>query len=69
MSDGKTSNRVAVITGGCGALGRVVAKAALERGYQVAIIDHAARPPAEIEADRRTEAAHNPTGPTAEADI
>src|SRR5437868_10313097 len=50
MSTDRTSGRVAVITGGCGALGRVVTKAALERGYQVAVIDHAASPPAEIEA-------------------
>jgi len=43
-------SRVAVITGGCGALGRVVTKAALARGYKVAVVDHAARVPAEIEA-------------------
>jgi NAD(P)-dependent dehydrogenase (short-subunit alcohol dehydrogenase family) len=48
MSSGN-SGRVAVVTGGCGALGRVVVKAALERGYRVAVLDHAARPPAEIE--------------------
>src|SRR5258706_9327757 len=50
MSDGKTSNRVAVITGGGGALGRGVAKNAPERGYQVANIDNAPRPPAGSEA-------------------
>ncbi|HYM17239.1 MAG TPA: SDR family NAD(P)-dependent oxidoreductase [Micropepsaceae bacterium] len=50
MTADANAGRVAVVTGGCGALGRVVTKAALARGYKVAIVDHAARVPAEIEA-------------------
>jgi NAD(P)-dependent dehydrogenase (short-subunit alcohol dehydrogenase family) len=40
-----------VVTGGFGALGRVVAETAAQRGASVAILDHAASPPAEL-ADR-----------------
>lgn len=40
-----TSGRVAVITGGFGALGQVVAAAALERGFNVAVLGHAKAPP------------------------
>jgi len=40
------NGRVAVITGGFGALGRVVASAALERDYRVAVLDYAGKPPA-----------------------
>ena len=50
MATDANSGWVAVVTGGCGALGRVVTKAALDRGYKVAVVDHAARVPAEIEA-------------------
>lgn len=46
MSTDKTSGRVAVITGGFGALGRVVAAAAVEHGYNVALPGHTAEPPA-----------------------
>ena len=46
MRTGETSGRVAVITGGFGALGQVVAAAAVERGFNVAIPGHTAKPPA-----------------------
>jgi NAD(P)-dependent dehydrogenase (short-subunit alcohol dehydrogenase family) len=46
MSTDKTSRRVAVITGGFGALGQVVAAAAIEQGFNVAIPGHTAEPPA-----------------------
>jgi NAD(P)-dependent dehydrogenase (short-subunit alcohol dehydrogenase family) len=46
MAADETSGRVAVITGGFGALGRAVAAAAIERGYSVAIPGHTAQPPA-----------------------
>ncbi len=42
----ETSGRVAVITGGFGALGQVVAAAAVERGFSIAIPGHTAKPPA-----------------------
>jgi|SRR5262245_41183639 len=45
MSTGRTSSRVAVITGGFGALGQVVAAAASEHGFDVAVLDHAPKPP------------------------
>jgi NAD(P)-dependent dehydrogenase (short-subunit alcohol dehydrogenase family) len=48
MTTDTTSGRVAVITGGFGALGRVVAAAAAERGYRVAVLGHTAKPPAEL---------------------
>jgi NAD(P)-dependent dehydrogenase (short-subunit alcohol dehydrogenase family) len=35
------SERVIIVTGGHGVLGRAVVEAALERGWQVAVIDHA----------------------------
>jgi NAD(P)-dependent dehydrogenase (short-subunit alcohol dehydrogenase family) len=37
---------VAVITGGFGALGQVVAAAAREQGFEVAVLGHTAKPPA-----------------------
>ncbi|HEX7761176.1 MAG TPA: SDR family NAD(P)-dependent oxidoreductase [Caulobacteraceae bacterium] len=40
--------RVAIVTGGFGALGRVVARQALAAGYAVAAVDFAANPPAEL---------------------
>jgi NAD(P)-dependent dehydrogenase (short-subunit alcohol dehydrogenase family) len=46
MTTDKTSRRVAVITGGFGALGQVVAAAALERGFDVALPAHTREPPA-----------------------
>jgi NAD(P)-dependent dehydrogenase (short-subunit alcohol dehydrogenase family) len=46
MTMDKTSGRVAVITGGFGALGQVVAMAALQHGYSVAVLGHQAEPPA-----------------------
>lgn len=46
MGTGETSGRVAVITGGFGALGQVVAAAAIERGFRIAIPAHTAKPPA-----------------------
>src|SRR5215471_4757079 len=45
MSTGRTSSRVAVITGGFGALGQVVAAAASEHGFEIAVLDHSAKPP------------------------
>ena len=45
MSTDKSPNRVAVITGGFGALGQVVASAALAHGYNVAVLGHTAEPP------------------------
>src|SRR6185369_12159559 len=39
----KTSGRVVVITGGFGALGQVVATAAIEHGFSVAVLGHAAQ--------------------------
>jgi len=39
----KTSDRVVVITGGFGALGQVVAAAALEHGFSVAVLGHGAQ--------------------------
>ncbi len=50
MTAAETSGRVAVITGGFGALGQVVAKAALEQGLNLAVLGHTAEPPAGIEA-------------------
>jgi NAD(P)-dependent dehydrogenase (short-subunit alcohol dehydrogenase family) len=41
--------KVAIITGGFGALGRVVARAALAEGYQVAALDFAAPPASGLE--------------------
>ena len=43
-----TSGRVAVITGGFGALGQVVATAALDYGFNVAVVGHAAEPSASL---------------------
>ena len=51
MTTNKSSGRVAVITGGFGALGQVVAAAAVQHGYSVAIPAHTAKPPAGL-ADR-----------------
>ena len=51
MGTDETSAHVAVITGGFGALGQVVAAAAIERGFRVAIPGHTAKPPAGL-ADR-----------------
>src|SRR5690242_1753724 len=48
MSTEKTSARVAVITGGFGALGRVVATTAVARGYSIAVPGHSAKPPADV---------------------
>jgi len=45
MSTGGTSSRVAVITGGFGALGQVVAAVASEHGFEMAVLDHSAKPP------------------------
>jgi hypothetical protein len=45
MGTEKSSRRVAVITGGFGALGQVVAAIALEHGFDVAVLEHAAKPP------------------------
>src|SRR5258707_4006546 len=42
MGTEKTSDRVVVITGGFGALGQVVAAAALEHGFSVAVLGHGA---------------------------
>ena len=42
------STRVAVITGGFGALGKVVAAAAIEAGFRVAVVGHAAGTPAGV---------------------
>src|SRR5258708_34317122 len=42
----KTSGRVVVITGGFGALGQIVAAAALGHGFSVAVLGHTAEPPA-----------------------
>jgi len=46
MGTDETSARVAVVTGGFGALGQVVAAAAVERGFLVAIPAHTAKAPA-----------------------
>src|SRR4051812_35631344 len=51
MTNSETSGRVAVITGGFGALGQVVAAAAVERGVSVALPPPPANPPAGL-ADR-----------------
>ena len=51
MESDRTSGRVAVITGGFGGLGQVVAAAAVERGFSVAIPAHTTKPPAGL-ADR-----------------
>jgi NAD(P)-dependent dehydrogenase (short-subunit alcohol dehydrogenase family) len=48
MRTDQTSGRVAVITGGFGALGQVVAAAALGHGYSVAVLGHAAEPRADL---------------------
>jgi len=45
MGTDKASARVAVITGGFGALGQVVAAAALEQGFNVALPGHTREPP------------------------
>lgn len=42
--------RAVVVTGGFGALGRVVVRRASEAGARVAALDHAAEPPADLEA-------------------
>ena len=46
MRTEERSGRVAVITGGFGALGQAVATAALDYGLGVAVVGHAAAPPA-----------------------
>ena len=46
MGTEKASSRVAVITGGFGALGQVVAAAAVAQGFSVALPGHTAEPPA-----------------------
>ena len=46
MGTDKTSNRVAVITGGFGGLGQVVAATAVAQGFNVALPGHTAKPPA-----------------------
>src|SRR5882672_7464192 len=48
MGTEKISGRVVVITGGFGALGQVVAAAAVEHGFDVALLDYAAKPPANL---------------------
>ena len=48
MSTDESSGRVAVITGGSGALGQVVAAAAVEHGFRVALPGHRASPPAGV---------------------
>ncbi|HEX5281131.1 MAG TPA: SDR family NAD(P)-dependent oxidoreductase [Micropepsaceae bacterium] len=48
MTTGETSGRVAVITGGFGALGQVVAAAAIQHGFEAAVLGHTAEPPAGI---------------------
>ena len=48
MNPDKTSARVAVITGGFGALGQVVAAAAIEHGFNVAVLGHTAEPSADL---------------------
>jgi len=48
MKTEETSGRVAVITGGFGALGRVVAAAAIQRDFKVAVLGHAAEVPASL---------------------
>jgi NAD(P)-dependent dehydrogenase (short-subunit alcohol dehydrogenase family) len=45
MSTGRMFSRVAVVTGGFGALGQVVAAAASEHGFGVAVLGHTAKPP------------------------
>src|SRR3954471_15037231 len=51
MRTDENSARVAVITGGFGALGQVVAAAAIEQGFSVALPGHTAKPPGGL-ADR-----------------
>lgn len=46
MVNEENPDRVAVITGGFGALGRIVATAAVEYRFKVAVVGHAAEPPA-----------------------
>jgi NAD(P)-dependent dehydrogenase (short-subunit alcohol dehydrogenase family) len=46
MRTDRASGRVAVITGGFGALGQVVAAAALEHGFNIAVLGHGSAPPA-----------------------
>jgi len=48
MGTEKTSGRVVVITGGFGALGQVVAAAAVEHGFGVAVLGHGAEASAEV---------------------
>lgn len=48
MKAEETSGRVAVITGGFGALGQVVAAAAIAHGFHVAVLGHTAEPPASL---------------------
>jgi NAD(P)-dependent dehydrogenase (short-subunit alcohol dehydrogenase family) len=48
MGTEKTSGRVVVITGGFGALGQVVAAAAVEQGFGVAVLGHGAEPSTEL---------------------
>src|SRR5579872_2824569 len=44
MTAEENAGRVAVITGGFGALGQIVASAAIAHGFKVAVIDHSAEP-------------------------
>jgi NAD(P)-dependent dehydrogenase (short-subunit alcohol dehydrogenase family) len=46
MKTETTSGRVAVVTGGFGALGQVVSAAALEHGFSVAVLDYVTKHPA-----------------------
>lgn len=46
MRTDASSGRVAVITGGFGALGQAVISAALDHGFDIAVVGHAAQPPA-----------------------
>ena len=48
MTTGETLGRVAVITGGFGALGQVVAAAAIGHGFKVAVVGHTAEAPAAL---------------------
>ena len=50
MRNAEGSARVAVITGGFGALGEVVATAAAAHGYNVVVLGHAAEPPSALAA-------------------
>ncbi len=51
MRTDENPTRVAVITGGFGALGQVVSAAAVVHGFKVAVLGHAAEPPAGLAAN------------------